>query len=164
MKHLNIKVYRFSLDCFLVSWYLENTLQSTALHHLQEFAQPLSIRIPGHKVLKFVRSRETNTKLKYGDQGYLSANAQSKTVLWALSCLNKMVAQTVLSYHQVWYPEEMRVEMIWIRHHTSVEGGSEVVESSELRLVLQQIMIKALLRIFWNQVVHPEGDLLRIVF
>lgn len=40
--------------------------------------------------------------------------------------------------------------------YTQVEGGSEVVESSELRLVLQVAKLKALLRIFWNQVVHPQ--------
>ena len=80
MKQFKHKVYRFSLDCLLVFMVLGKYTQSTALHRLQEFMpQPLSIRIPGTRcVLKFVRSRETNTKSKIRKTGdTYQANAQA---------------------------------------------------------------------------------------
>ena len=58
------KFIGLALIVFLVFMVLGNTLRARLLHRLQEFMpQPLSIRIPGTRcVLKFVRSRETNTK------------------------------------------------------------------------------------------------------
>ena len=147
---------------FWSSWYLENTLRARLLHRLQEFMpQPLSIRIPGTRcVLKFVRSRETNTKSKIRRPGILIRLMPNpaKTVLWALSCLELTVAQTVLSVsHQVWYLEEMR-RLKWL-NQTPILRLREALKSlslARLRLVLQVAKLKALLRIFWNQVVHPQ--------
>ena len=51
---------------------------------------------------------------------------------------------------------DAKVEMTESDTYTQVEGGSEVVESSEASSSSSSSQVKALLRIFWNQVVHPQ--------
>ncbi len=59
----------------------------------------------------------------------------------------------------------------WRRHKVEMAGsniysgwgeGSEVVSLARLRLVLQVAKLKALLRIFWNQVVSSSGSILQL--
>ena len=50
---------------------------------------------------------------------------------------------------------DAKVEMTESDTYTQVEGALKSLSLARLRLVLQVAKLKALLRIFWNQVVHP---------
>ena len=123
--------------------------------------QPLSIRIPGTRcVLKFVRSRETNTKSKNTETGdTYQANAQSgedRSLSFKLPGTNGSSDGTIRITPSMVPGGDAKVEMTESDTYTQVEGGSEVVESSEASSSSSSSQVKALLRIFWNQVVHPQ--------
>ena len=156
------KFIGLALIVFLVFMVLGKYTQSTAFTSSSRvYATTVVDKNTGNKVRFEVRKiKGDKYEVKNTETGdTYQANAQSgedRSLSFKLPGTNGSSDGTIRITPSMVPGGDAKVEMTESDTYTQVEGALKSLSLARLRLVLQVAKLKALLRIFWNQVVHPQ--------